>query len=393
MVTMVDLPTRALCRDCREVIVQAPTATGWTHLTVRRTTRRVHMHAARGPATVADLTKAELIAFNSEEVSYADISVGDLISAVGAPEPGSFHSVRMIDVVSNIVTFTLDTGTFVCGDLTIRWYRSRQITGHAGESNTEADRLTKNKMKESQMTIDAVPSPLETIQSMKNSGDKKWKVELTNACRAEAAAVKEATKNGTPVPETPVTDWSNSADYEGKTPVSPTTIPRSKVEQTVEFTLDGKLVGASQHKLSSIAGYTEKAPDADGKGGQERWSTKQFINWLVEKGITEPLTTEWTVTLPVTGRVISTYLKGTAPRVAPAPAAAKAAGSPKKSAARTKASPQAPETGKKAPTTMAKVPAVKKVPAARKATPVTKSSQLHNNGKASALKSTTAKAS
>lgn len=68
-------------------------------------------------------------------------------------------------------------------------------------------------------------------------------------------------------------------------------------EPTVQFVVDGKPVGRSQNRLSSISRVTATADTP-------RWPAPEFRSWLSEQGVTDPNHTEWEVTLP-NGRKIA----------------------------------------------------------------------------------------
>lgn len=86
-------------------------------------------------------------------------------------------------------------------------------------------------------------------------------------------------------------------------------------EPTVVFCVDGKPVGESQNKLSSISRVTATAE-------APRWPAPQFRAWLGEQGIAEPNHTEWTATLP-NGRVVSAVSAAKAAELRKAKAPAK----------------------------------------------------------------------
>lgn len=108
-------------------------------------------------------------------------------------------------------------------------------------------------------------------------------------------------------------------------PSPPPADPQSK-EPTVQFVIDGKPVGATQNRLSSISRVTA-TKDAP------RWPAEEFRAWLAKQGIEDPNHTEWEVELP-NGRKIAAVPKGRAPRKAAAKKApAKAAAAAKKAGA------------------------------------------------------------
>lgn len=84
---------------------------------------------------------------------------------------------------------------------------------------------------------------------------------------------------------------------------SPPAEPQSK-EPTVQFVIDGKPVGATQNRLSSISRVTAT-------GDAPRWPAEQFRAWLAEQGVADPNHTEWEVTLP-NGRKIAAVAKSSA---------------------------------------------------------------------------------
>ena len=74
----------------------------------------------------------------------------------------------------------------------------------------------------------------------------------------------------------------------------------------VAFYVDGRRVGVTQHTLSYMAGYAWERR----KGGP-RPSLRELTELLAEAGITDPYETEWTFTLPNTGRIVTTrYIPG-----------------------------------------------------------------------------------
>jgi hypothetical protein len=97
-------------------------------------------------------------------------------------------------------------------------------------------------------------------------------------------------------------------------------------DPTVQFVVDGKPVGATQNRLSSISRVTA-TKDAP------RWPAEQFRAWLAEQGVADPNHTTWEVTLP-NGRTIAAVAKGSA--------AARRKASSKKAPAKKAAAPRKP---------------------------------------------------
>lgn len=123
---------------------------------------------------------------------------------------------------------------------------------------------------------------------------------------AEGKKLKKAKADGKPLPATPNLDKVNeeyaagiraadrkrmAQEYEAANrPASGGRGPKA----TVTFTKDGKAVGTSQQRLSSMAYWYTKGIDGD----TPRVSVARFREVLAELGVTEPETTTWAVTLP-----------------------------------------------------------------------------------------------
>jgi len=135
--------------------------------------------------------------------------------------------------------------------------------------------------------------------------DGKTRVERTAAARSEFEALKAWTEGGRtdPRPSTPnldaITEESThpGAKTARRAPKQP---KRASHEVTVRFEVDGKPVGATQNRLSSIARVTATADSP-------RWPAPQLREWLVENGITDPETSAWSIELP-NGRTIGAKL-------------------------------------------------------------------------------------
>lgn len=123
---------------------------------------------------------------------------------------------------------------------------------------------------------------------------------------AEGKKLKKAKADGKPIPATPNLDKVNeeyaagvraadrkrmAQEYEAANrPASGGRGPKA----TVTFTKDGKAVGTSQQRLSSMAYWYTKGIDGD----SPRVSVARFREVLAELGVTDPETTTWAVTLP-----------------------------------------------------------------------------------------------
>lgn len=141
---------------------------------------------------------------------------------------------------------------------------------------------------------------------VQESADKLADLKARQAADAESAASAPAGPTTTQADEAP-----KQADAE----------PEAK-EPTVQFVIDGKPVGATQNRLSSISRVTASGDDP-------RWPAPQFRAWLAEQGVTNPNHTTWEVTLP-NGRKIAAVPKTSAAAKRPAAKAAakKAASAP-----------------------------------------------------------------
>lgn len=197
-------------------------------------------------------------------------------------------------------------------------------------------------------------------------------VDRINAAHREYEALSEWTKGGEQGerPPTPIRDWDtrksaeagtsaekgegdmpkNSSNGNGKTPNRARV--SSALPQTVRFTVDGKQVGETQNRLSSVARVTatDKAP---------RWTAGTFRQWIIDQGVADPLRSEWELTLPngrKVGAVFSSPVaaaeaaKTAAPKKA-APAAKDGPAKTPKTAAAKKAAPA--KSASKRPTTRA----------------------------------------
>ena len=199
-------------------------------------------------------------------------------------------------------------------------------------------------------------------------------VERINAASVEYEALSAWTKGGKqgPQPPTPIRDWGKRRDEaeaqgasekgEGTVPSKSSTKESNKTRvsasapQTVRFTVDGKPVGDTQNRLSSVARVTATATEP-------RWPAPQFRDWIVQQGVADPLRTEWELTLP-NGRVVGAKFDSP---VAAAQAQEENGSAPAKTAPVKKAAPAKEATAKKAAPAKAAAPA-KKAPAKTAAT-------------------------
>jgi hypothetical protein len=162
------------------------------------------------------------------------------------------------------------------------------------------------------------------------------------ALTTERAAIKAAQKAGTPLTDTPVSDWyaAQEAEASGKAKAKEPAKPRGVTAPTgmVNFFVDDRLVAETQHKLSYMAGYTRTKTEP-------RLSTKDLIEAVCKatgKTPAELMQSEWEFTLPQSGRVIRTELipgreAPAAPAAAEAPVEAPAAPAAKPRRSRAKA--------------------------------------------------------
>jgi hypothetical protein len=144
------------------------------------------------------------------------------------------------------------------------------------------------------------------IAKMSDTDRKKAFIEESAAHKADAS-----------VP-TPIADWLN-AQEPSETKTKEPSKPRGVTAPTgmVNFFVDERLVAETQHKLSYMAGYTRTKTEP-------RIPTKDLIAAICEATKLTPaelMTSEWTFTLPQSGRVIRTELipGREAPVAAPAP--------------------------------------------------------------------------
>lgn len=124
----------------------------------------------------------------------------------------------------------------------------------------------------------------------------------TNHCtlaQADHAAMKLARQTGEAIPPTPFLDEMK---------VRQATMVSTKAERSsgrgggsrtpkasgIRFTHDGKLVSATQNKLSSVAWFYTKPL---GKGGG-RMKVAELKKLLAELGVSDPMTPGWSVKLP-----------------------------------------------------------------------------------------------
>lgn len=205
-------------------------------------------------------------------------------------------------------------------------------------------------------------------------------VDRINAASREYEALQEWTRGGEqgPRPPTPIRDWGDRVDAraatqreEGEVPDNssngngkPKARASASAPQTVRFTVDGKRVGETQNRLSSLARVT--ATDSE-----PRWPAPKFRDWIIAQGVTDPLRSAWELTLPngrKVGAVIdSPVAAAEAAKTAAAQAPAKTSGAkksaPTKSAPAKKAAPARKAPAKKSP---AKKGAAKKTAAPAK---------------------------
>jgi hypothetical protein len=211
-------------------------------------------------------------------------------------------------------------------------------------------------------------------------------VDRINAASREYEALQEWKQGGEqgPKPPTPIRDWGDRVDAkasaqreEGEVPDNssngnngngkPKARASASAPQTVRFTVDGKRVGETQNRLSSLARVT--ATDSD-----PRWPAPQFRDWILTQGVTDPLRTEWELTLP-NGRKVgavfdSPVAAAEAAKTAAAPA--KKTSGAKKSAPAKRAPAKTAAPAKKAP---AKKQPAKKGAAKKTAAPAKKAAK------------------
>lgn len=126
-------------------------------------------------------------------------------------------------------------------------------------------------------------------------------VERVRLAKAEHKLLKAWISDGSkpPRPHTPnldaiEADHAARAGKPRKGRRSTAKAPRTTAAEGIVFTHNGRPMAASQNKLSSVAYYYTAKVDGDAP----RVSTARLVDILAAAGITDPLTTEWTHTLP-----------------------------------------------------------------------------------------------
>lgn len=133
-------------------------------------------------------------------------------------------------------------------------------------------------------------------------------VDRINAAHAEYEALQAWVQGGEqgPRPPTPIRDYGDRQDQGASAPEKGGVMPNSNgnnsngksktrvsasAPQTVRFTVDGKQVGETQNRLSSLARVTATE-------SEPRWPAPKFRDWIVAQGVADPLRSEWELTLP-----------------------------------------------------------------------------------------------
>lgn len=207
-----------------------------------------------------------------------------------------------------------------------------------GGSNRPEDVAVRTEIRSRPLPdLDAIAIALEAQSTGSSAG-----LLLTRLAQDEHAECKAARASGKPIPATPFLEaltrrQSDMASTKAKAVASGTS-PRSgggtraPKASAVHFTHDGKLVSATQNKLSSVAWFYTKPLGAGGG----RMKVGELKSLLAELGVSDPFVPGWSVALPN-----GVTLGAVAPGSTPAPVEKPKMAAPKKPAASTAKKPAA----------------------------------------------------
>lgn len=174
---------------------------------------------------------------------------------------------------------------------------------------------------------------------------------LHRLAQADHDAAKAARLGGEPIPARPYLDELTRRNATMTSTRATTTrasgggATRTPKASGIRFTHDGKLVAASQNKLSSVAWFYTKPLG----GGGGRMKVKELLDALKKLGVSDPNVAGWSVTLP-NGVTLGAVKDGETPKPVDKPKAEKAAKATKTTAKKstaTKAPAKAKPTPKK----------------------------------------------